>query len=99
MIRLVILIDSLQTGGAQRLISAFVSRATDYEIEPVLISLHKETSPAIYAAIKSSGTKLITIPANALFSLKRLKWLVDYLKKEKIDVLHTHLMYANILGS
>lgn len=99
MIRLVILIDSLKTGGAQRLISGFVSRATDYGIDPVVISLHEDSSPAIYEAIKSSGIKLLTMPANSLFSMKRLKGLVDYLNREKIDVLHTHLLYANIIGS
>ncbi len=99
MIRLAILIDSLKTGGAQRLISAFVSRATNYGIDPVVISLDEDASPAIYDAIKSSGTKLITMPANSLFDIKRLTGLVQYLKKEKIDVLHTHLLYANILGT
>ncbi|SRR6266496_1929650 len=99
MIRLVILIDSLKTGGAQRLISAFVSRATEYDIDPVVISLHEDASPAIREAIEVSGTRLITMPANSLFSIQRLKGLIDYLKKEKIDVLHTHLLYANILGS
>lgn len=99
MIRLVILIDSLKTGGAQRLISSFVSRATDYGIFPVVISLDEDPSPAIYDAIQSSGTKLIAMPAPSLFSIHRLKQLVDFLRKEKIDVLHTHLLYANILGS
>ena len=99
MIRLVILIDSLKTGGAQRLISSFASRATDYGVDPVVISLDEDASSAIYDAIKSSGTKLIAMPAHSLFSIRRLKQLVDYLKKEKIAVLHTHLLYANILGS
>jgi glycosyltransferase involved in cell wall biosynthesis len=96
---LVILIDSLKTGGAQRLISAFVSSANDYQIDPVVISLDEDPSPAIYEAIQTSGTKLIAMPAHSLFSIRRLKQLVDYLKTEKIDVLHTHLLYANIIGS
>src|ERR1041385_3988264 len=98
-IRMVILIDTLKTGGAQRLISAFVSQASHYGIDPVVISLHEDASPAIFETIKSAGIKLIMMPANSLFSIRRLKWLVDFLKQEKIDVLHTHLLYANILGS
>ncbi len=99
MIRVAIVIDSLQTGGAQKLVSAFVSNAASYGIEPVVINLRKGASSAIVRAIQAAGVKVITIPSRSLFDQKRFQWLVKFFKQEKIDIVHTHLLYANILGS
>jgi glycosyltransferase involved in cell wall biosynthesis len=99
MIRVAIVIDSLQTGGAQKLVSAFVANAADYDIDPVVINLRKAASPGIVRAIQSAGVKVITVPSTSLFGLKRFGWLLKYFKDSKVDIVHTHLLYANILGS
>ena len=99
MIRAAIMIDSLQTGGAQKLVAAFVTSAGLYGVDPVVISLRRGGSPAILNTIRSAGVQLITLPSSSLFSLGRFRWLVKFLQDSKIDIVHTHLLYANILGS
>ena len=99
MTRVAIVIDSLQTGGAQKLVTAFVSSAGDYGIKPVVINLRKGGSPAIINSIQSSGVEVITVPSRSLFGLKRFRWLVNFFRDSKIDIVHTHLLYANVLGS
>lgn len=99
MTRVAIVIDSLQTGGAQKLITAFTSQASAYGIEPVIISLRKSRSTAIIDAIQSHGAKVFTVTAGSLFSLSRLRWLVQFFRDARIDIVHGHLLYANILAS
>jgi glycosyltransferase involved in cell wall biosynthesis len=97
--RVAIIIDSLRIGGAQRLVSAFASHASRHGIEPVIINLKDGSPSVILDGILAAGVKVVTIPSYSLFNLKRLRWLVGFLKESKIDVVQTHLMYANILGS
>lgn len=99
MMRVAIVIDSLQTGGAQKLISAFTSQASKYGIEPVIINLRQGSSSVITREIQSNGVKVFNVTARSLFSLGRLRWLVRFFKEERIDVVHAHLLYANILAS
>jgi Glycosyltransferase Family 4 len=97
--RVAIVIDSLQTGGAQKLITAFVSQAAMYGIEPVVVNLRERSSPAICDAIENSGVKVFTLTAMSLFSIRRLRWLIRFFKEQDIDIVHGHLLYANILSS
>lgn len=99
MTRVAVLIDTLQTGGAQKLLVSFASQAAAHGIQLVVINLKDGGTPEIYDGIESSGTRLITKPAKSLFNLKRLRWLIRFLKEERIDIVQTHLLYANILGS
>jgi glycosyltransferase involved in cell wall biosynthesis len=80
-------------------VCAFVSSAASYGIEPVVINLRKGASPGILRAIEAAGVKVITAPSRSLLGLRRFRWLVKFFKQEKIDIVHTHLLYANILGS
>lgn len=99
MIRVAIVIDSLQTGGAQKLISAFTSQASKHGIQPIVINLSKGSSTVIHNTIESNGAQVFTVTARSLFNIKRLRWLIHFLEQEKIDIIHSHLLYANILAS
>jgi len=99
MTRVAIVIDSLQLGGAQRLVEAFTSRASEYDIQPVIINLRNSSSPIVLDAIRSSDTKVITVTSNSLFNIKRLRWMIRFLKEQNIEIIQTHLLYANMLGS
>lgn len=99
MTRVAVVIDSLKVGGAQRLASAFASSASAYNISPVVIALHDESAPIILDTIRSAGIQVITFPAPSLFNLRRLRQLIRYFVDQKIDIVQTHLIYANILGS
>lgn len=99
MTRVAVIIDTLQTGGAQKLLSAFASQSTAHGIELTVINLKEGSSQNISDAIESANAKLITLPSKSLFNLKRLRWLTRFLKEERIDIVQTHLLYANILGS
>jgi glycosyltransferase involved in cell wall biosynthesis len=78
---------------------AFASQAAAHGIELSVINLKQGSTPEICDAIESAGARLITMPSRSLFNLKRLKWLIRFLREERIDIVQTHLLYANVLGS
>jgi glycosyltransferase involved in cell wall biosynthesis len=99
MMRVAIVIDSLQTGGAQKLLTSFAAQASKKGIEPVVVNLRQGNSAAIQNAIESNGVKVFTITARSLFSIRRLRWLIWFFNQRQIDIVHAHLLYANILAS
>jgi glycosyltransferase involved in cell wall biosynthesis len=99
MTRVAIIIDSLKIGGAQRLISAYASTASAHGLQPVIITMREGGAPYLVDSIRSSGTRVITLQAPTLFSVRRLRQLITIIKDEKVDIVQTHLIYSNILGS
>jgi glycosyltransferase involved in cell wall biosynthesis len=99
MIRLAVVVDSLRVGGAQRLISTFAAHASAYDIQPVIIKLREDDARTVTDPIHAAGVELITIPGSSLLDQTRLKRLTDFFKHEQIDLVQTHLFYANILGT
>ncbi len=98
MMRVAIVIDSLKVGGAQMLVSAFASNAAEHGLSPVIITLRENAAPFILETIRSAGIKVIYLGAPSLFNIWRFQRLVKVLKQEKVDLVQTHLVYANILG-
>lgn len=99
MIRVAVVIDSLKVGGAQKLIAAFASSAASHGISPVIVTLREDGAPFLLDSIHSAGIRVISLPAVSLFSLHRLQQLEELFKEEKVDLVQTHLVYSNILGT
>ena len=99
MMRVAIVIDTLKVGGAQKLVSDFALAAAAHEIEPTVICLHEEIHPIMADSMKEAGVRIVEFSSPSLFNAKRLMRLISFLRAEKFDLIHTHLSYANILGS
>ena len=96
--RVVMLVDSLRIGGAQKLVTRFVSAVSGQNIESTVISFRENAADANLDSIRSAGTGMMTFQSHSLLDLGRLIRLIHYLRSEKFDLIHTHLSYANILG-
>ena len=99
MIRVAVVIDSLKVGGAQRLIAAYAASAAAHGLDPVIITLREGGAPFILESIQAAGVQVIPLPSPSLFSLQRWQTLVELLKEESVDLVQTHLIYSNILGT
>jgi glycosyltransferase involved in cell wall biosynthesis len=97
--RVAVVVDSLKIGGAQKMVATFASSAAIQRIDATVISLSDQNTKAIVDLIESAGVRIAQFPATSLKELGRLKRLTDFLTTEKFDIVHTHLSYANILGS
>ncbi len=96
--RIAQLIDSLNIGGAEKLQIIFMRAALSRGIEPTLITFNSYPEKHYYNEIKSMGIKIIEIKGRNLFDPALFLKLVETLRTEKFDVLHTHLTYSIILG-
>jgi glycosyltransferase involved in cell wall biosynthesis len=99
MVRVAIVIDTLKVGGAQKLVSDFALSAVDYGIEPTVICLHKDIHPFMADSMKAAGVRIVELSSPSLLNVRRFASLVSFLRRERFDLIHTHLSYANTLGS
>ena len=99
MMRVAIVIDTLKVGGAQKLVSDFALAAAAHGIEPTVICLHKDIHPIMADSMKAAGIRIVELSAPSLLNIGRFMRLVSFLRAERFDLIHTHLSYANIIGS
>ncbi len=96
--RVAIMIDTLSIGGAQKLITSFVSAVSKQTIQPTIVSLQDHAATVNLELLHSADVDVKIFPSRSLLNLGRLLRLVHFLRAEKFDLIHTHLSYANILG-
>ena len=98
-INIIQVIDSLQVGGAQSLLLTFAATVQPLPVKLTLVSLQDNADSPVPNALRDLGVTIHTLPAPRLFDVARVRQLTAVFKQEKYDVVHTHLTYANILGT
>lgn len=96
--RVAMIIDSLRIGGAQKLVTRFVSAVSREAVESTVISLQGNPVASNLDLIRSAGVDVEIFPSRSLLDVGRFLRLIRFLRAEKFDLIHTHLSYANILG-
>lgn len=98
--RIAHLIDSLHWGGAQKLLILFAEAASARGLDFTIISLRPNTKNSPYPAqLKAMGVRVIELSIDRLYSPGAVPSLVRLFRREKFDVVQTHLQHANILGA
>jgi glycosyltransferase involved in cell wall biosynthesis len=92
------IIDSLKIGGAQKLQLTFAHAARQRNLSLTILSLREDFDTPIPEQLVELGVPALHFPARKLFSPSRMSALASYLRKEKFDVVQTHLTSANIVG-
>ena len=93
------MIDTLQWGGAQKLLTTFAAEAMNHEVDTTVISLNADREIAVVAQkLQAANVSIERLPAAKMFAPRRFIELIRLLRRERFDVLQTHLTYANILG-
>ena len=102
-IKVVILVNELLRGGAQRMI-ADLARTIDKERFDLCIVTLKDKnvfsteSKTYHQEIESAGVPILSLQGGARVSLGEFWRLKKYLTQNQPDVVHTFLPYAGILG-
>jgi len=96
--RIAMIIDSLRIGGAQKLITNFVSTVPGQYIETTVISLREDPIGSTLDSILAAGAQVKIFPSRSLLDMRRLFRLISFLRAGKFDLIHSHLSYANILS-
>jgi glycosyltransferase involved in cell wall biosynthesis len=93
------MIDSLAVGGTQKMQVTLAAAARARNIPLTIISLGHDRNTPLPDALRALGARVWTFPARHLLDPQRLWRLVRVLRGERFAVLHTHLTYANIVGT
>ena len=93
------IIDTVRFGGAQKMQLTLAEAIQGYGVEMSLISLENNVQESHFPAqLTALGVKVHYFPANNLLNLKRIRQMSLFLKQNQVDLVHTHLTYANIVG-
>lgn len=94
------LIDSLSWGGAQALLLTFAKTARQFDVQTFILGVYpsKSKSP-LPKLLEGAGAKVVIFPFTKLYDPRAVPTIAEFLRKEKIDIIQTHLAHANIYGS
>jgi len=97
-LKIAYMIDSLVTGGAERLAVTFSNTVQSrQDIQLTIITLQNYHTPFL-AEIEAIGVPIFATPKSKLYDVKRFWKLWLYMKREKFDLIHSHLATSNILA-
>lgn len=88
-------VGSLKLGGAEKVVSVLSQAFSKVNCEVYILAF---ASGALEAECLRGGAKIIIRPFRWRHSIQWLLYFVKELKQLKIDVLHTHLITADVLG-
>ncbi len=87
------LISTLEAGGAQTLLLATLPRLDPERFRPIIGYLwgHAE-------ALEGPGLRVVDFSRGGAFDPRALWRVAAFLRRERIEIVHTHLVHAGILG-
>jgi len=90
------IIWSLEKGGAERFLVSLLKHIDRNQIEPTVCCLNWEGEWA--KELEDKGIKVIALNKKSGFDLQTLIKLIKLIKKEKFDIVNTHLWGADVTG-
>ncbi len=99
MIKILQIIDLLQWGGAQKMQVFLVEQLNPHDVELTVVSLNASNGSPIPEYLRQRGTRVVFFPFPKFLSVRSFFKLLDFVRREKFDLIHTHLTYANIFGT
>ncbi|MGZ9166334.1 MAG: glycosyltransferase [Anaerolineales bacterium] len=96
--KIVHLIDNLWWGGAQKVLIDFGAAAVPRGLEVVVIVLRETTETPYPLLLEKTGVRVKFLSMNTLYDVSAIHQVLAILREEKVDILHTHLSHAYIVG-
>lgn len=97
-LRVLQLCDSLGAGGAERLILSLAQHLDSSRIEVHVGSLGFAGRNQLQPDFERLGVPLLLMPPGATYDPRRYLVLGRYMQRHSIDIVHTHLLAADIMG-
>jgi glycosyltransferase involved in cell wall biosynthesis len=101
-LRIAHIVDGLGIGGAEQLLS-LASRALEpHGAELVVVSLRVPEEGPVIDSLRERGVEIVSVPSHRKRSLadqERRRRLRAMLESRNVDVVQTHLLYSNAIGT
>lgn len=98
-VRVLHVIDSLFLGGAEQLLVTLARHIDQQQFEVRVCTLNPDDARApISVALQESAVPVHRAHRFARHDARHVPWLAQIIRREAIDVVHTHLAYANVTG-
>jgi glycosyltransferase involved in cell wall biosynthesis len=94
-----LVIDSLAIGGAQKVVINFVKFAQQNNIDVSVVVLATAKTDTMRIELEKTGIPIHMFLGPKISNPFRIIRLIRFFKQQKVDLIQTHLAYANILGS
>lgn len=100
-LKVLLVIDSLGLGGAERLLLAFAEAAerADLDVEVASISGHEDPRNEMVPGLRALGVEPAFLGIPRLLSARAIPRLVEAIHRSGCDVVHAHLEYAATLAT
>jgi len=95
------IIDTLNWGGAQKMMTALTRELLAHGVEVVIFSLESDTDPSavFLLQLRQMGVEVCLCPGHGLLNFTRVQRLAQKLRDGHFDLVQTYLTYSNILGA
>lgn len=97
-LRVLVLIDSLMSGGAELLVSDFVRGASGVGITPVVAYLGERDGSPAAGRLREQGIDPVCVQIDGLVHPRSLARVRAHVRSVAPDIVHTHLAYADLMG-
>lgn len=97
-IRLLQLTDQLGDAGAENLLYNFATGVDRSRFDLHVCALRPWPHPKIVPAMRALGFPVMELDQHHAYDLHILRTLISYIRREKIDIIHTHLLASDIMG-
>jgi glycosyltransferase involved in cell wall biosynthesis len=97
-IRVLQLIDQLGDAGAEHLLLNFAKGLDRSRFELHVCALRPWPYPRVVPAIRALGHPVMELDQHHAYDLPILRTLVSYIRRERIDIIHTHLLASDVMG-
>lgn len=97
-IRLLQLIDQLGDAGAERLVNSFAMGIDRSQFDLHLCALRPWSFPKIVPDLRAMGFPVTELDQHHAYDLHVLISLVRYIRRNDIDIIHTHLLASDVMG-
>jgi glycosyltransferase involved in cell wall biosynthesis len=89
---------SLYTGGAERVILGLAPQLNRAEFAAHICAIGEFGQDSLLQEFQRLDLPVQQIPSRRFYDPRILAALVRYIRRQRIDLIHTHLLYADILG-
>jgi len=98
-IRVLYLIDSLGSGGAEHLLDAYLGHLPSLGVDPVVAALQSRQGNPIASRIETRGIPVLELGIARLRQRGAYRRVSDVIARSRPHLVHTQLEFANVLGA